>query len=355
MEKLRELANIEKQINEKFINMVLQNQGVETNLTKLYKPITTSQEATKKVIEESGKKTIEAITDQKNLEGEILTKIHETPLVSEIIDVVKAYPDIVATIIDPSQAPNLTGHELSIYNKAAELPKKKLELVRDFLLLQAQRQAEVDAQVEVEVAPFGSAAYEHAISKASSSETTANIFGIINRPTDLSKNLYIGNYSLQSNADNAIITDFSTIEGNDAELVWELLTRKKIDAERYSDKQIDDYLHLLEHGNVKIRSNTSKAKILGEYVTNSQIHPDAVVKNQYARYLDIYQKTLSPMKKGEGISTTEDLQHELVRLVGGYKAGNTSVYNEINNVVDKLRRSGVISIEDSKKIYKSLK
>ena len=58
-------------------------------------------------------------------------------------------------------------------------------------------------------------------------------------------------------------------------------------------------------------------------------------------------------KKGEGIKS--DLPHELTRLVASHNAGNTNTYNEINDVVDKLRRSNNISVKDSKKIYKSLK
>ena len=55
------------------------------------------------------------------------------------------------------------------------------------------------------------------------------------------------------------------------------------------------------------------------------------------------------------INDTSDLAHELTRLVAAHKAGNTNTFNQINDIIDKLRRSNAISIEDSRKIYRSLK
>ena len=63
---LRRLVEINKQIKEKFKNIVDEKQGIETHLAKIYEPITTAQESTQKAVEETGKKTVGAIEEQKN-------------------------------------------------------------------------------------------------------------------------------------------------------------------------------------------------------------------------------------------------------------------------------------------------
>ena len=41
----------------------------------------------------------------------------------------------------------------------------------------------------------------------------------------------------------------------------------------------------------------------------------------------------------------KDLSHELIRLMGSYKSGNKAVINELNAVVDELRRKGMLTLE----------
>lgn len=67
-------------------------------------------------------------------------------------------------------------------------------------------------------------------------------------------------------------------------------------------------------------------------------------------------RSVKKTKKGSGVkflpSGKEELIHELFRLIGSYKSGNKNVYNELNAVVDQLRRNGTLTIEQSKRIYK---
>ena len=67
-------------------------------------------------------------------------------------------------------------------------------------------------------------------------------------------------------------------------------------------------------------------------------------------------RSVKKTKKGTGVkflpSGKEELIHELFRLIGSYKSGNKNVYNELNAVVDQLRRNGTLTIEQSKRIYK---
>ena len=69
-------------------------------------------------------------------------------------------------------------------------------------------------------------------------------------------------------------------------------------------------------------------------------------------------KSSKTTKKGTGVkflpSGKEELLRELFRLMGSYKSGNKNVYNELNAVVDQLRRNGKLSIEQPKRIYKTI-
>ena len=77
-------------------------------------------------------------------------------------------------------------------------------------------------------------------------------------------------------------------------------------------------------------------------------HPD------FHKQLQSVKKT----KKGTGVkflpSGKQELLQELLRLIGSYKSGNKNVYNELNAVVDQLRRNGTLTIGQSKKIYKTI-
>jgi hypothetical protein len=74
-------------------------------------------------------------------------------------------------------------------------------------------------------------------------------------------------------------------------------------------------------------------------------------------------KQAKKSKTGKGLTggvkflpdNANNLIKVLFRLIGSYKSGNKSVYNELNAVVDELRRKGILSIEQSKIIYKMVK
>ena len=149
---LRKLVEVNKQIKDKFKNIVDEKQGIETHLSKIYEPITTAQESTKKAVEETGKKTVGAIEEQKTHLEAILTKINETPLMSEILDIIMRYPGVISAIADPNLSNALNEHELKIYNKAINLPKNKFELLREYVLAELERQkAEQEQHVEPEL------------------------------------------------------------------------------------------------------------------------------------------------------------------------------------------------------------
>ena len=77
-------------------------------------------------------------------------------------------------------------------------------------------------------------------------------------------------------------------------------------------------------------------------------------------------KQVKKGKTGKGLScgcksvkflpnNKKDLSHELIRLMSAYKSGNKAVFNQLNAVIDELRRKGVLTLQQSKQIYQANK
>ena len=125
---LRRLVDVDKKFYSKFKDIIDERQGIETHLAKMYLPITTAVE-----------KTGETIQEQKtNLES-LLNRIHETPLLGEILEIVRMYPNIIQHIINPDYSTALTRGESVVYNKVIKLPRNKLELLREFIIADRNR------------------------------------------------------------------------------------------------------------------------------------------------------------------------------------------------------------------------
>ena len=66
------------------------------------------------------------------------------------------------------------------------------------------------------------------------------------------------------------------------------------------------------------------------------------------------------LKTGSGIeylpSDKKELLNELARTSGSINSGNTNknLHDKMTAIVDELRRKKVLSLEDSKKLYKQL-
>ena len=150
--------------------------------------------------------------------------------------------------------------------------------------------------------------------------------------------------------------------------VKSLLDTKEIEKEEPETAEgISDYDHLLLLAEAK---KTEDIKNWLSVESNSDFLLDFVQKNHDINFSsnpwrqiriadpEFYEqlRSVKKTKKGSGVkflpSGKEELIHELFRLIGSYKSGNKNVYNELNAVVDQLRRNGTLTIEQSKRIYK---
>ena len=213
--------------------------------------------------------------------------------------------------------------------------------------------------------PWGSTEFDKALSLAIRDKSKADKYGILYRPDKDRLQVFIGHIPVISDENNDIISEYVDAKEGSAG-IWKLLTQKDISMEdNYSNIEIYKYLLLLKSADLKLYHSSNKAKIIGEYII-MHTEKDILDNNPKTGNLRLeptdleYYTKLSTKKTGKGIKSTKkigksDLPHELIRLVAAHKAGNTNTYNEINDTVDKLRRANIISVEDSKKIYKSLK
>ena len=150
--------------------------------------------------------------------------------------------------------------------------------------------------------------------------------------------------------------------------VKSLLDTKEIEKEEPETAEgISDYDHLLLLAEAK---KTEDIKNWLSVESNSDFLLDFVQKNHDINFSsnpwrqiriadpEFYEqlRSVKKTKKGTGVkflpSGKEELIHELFRLIGSYKSGNKNVYNELNAVVDQLRRNGTLTIKQSKRIYK---
>ena len=153
--------------------------------------------------------------------------------------------------------------------------------------------------------------------------------------------------------------------------VKSLLGKPEVVEEKFEDAEDDDG----DYDHVLLLAEAKRTDELKEYLakkSNSDFLLSFVQRNHDINFStnpwrqikiadpELHKQLMSvrKSKKGTGIkflpSGKEELLRELFRLLGSYKSGNKNVFNELNAVVDQLRRNGTISIEQSKRIYKTI-
>jgi hypothetical protein len=106
--------------------------------------------------------------------------------------------------------------------------------------------------------------------------------------------------------------------------------------------------------------------ILSNYLINHDEIPINHKENPWPKFnsrrtgfTTIINNTRKEKHFGKGIqflpSDHKELQKDLTRLLGSYKAGNANTFNEISTITDALRRQGILEIYDIKKIFNYIK
>lgn len=305
---LLKVSELRKTIKNQFTAKKLQEQGLQSDLTQLYKPLTESQ----------SKNAANIITHLSNLSNQSNKKL------IDFKDTFKNFPDLIASI---DQVKSL-------------LDIKTTEIINKI------KSRDPDVAIDIEEIDRETREFEDALS------------------------------DIASEADTGIGTDQSFV-GAVAKKPLPGVSKAKA----YVEKQAQSF---------ESQADSSYAYTLAAAESTKwkeglkHILSDQDLKHDLIKYVEMYPATISlrnnpwrrignvdtvfyeqlknarqsHFKTGHGIqflpNNKKDLVTELFRLLGSYKSGNKHVFNELNAVVDQLRRKGVLSINQSKKIYKTI-
>ena len=363
LELMKEVAALRKSIAVKSAADLLQKQGLQYKLKEIYKPITETQTTTTgdikkgiidkinevstandknfnefkeqfsdlpKLVENveniknelvdrtnaiiddikngnsnAGEKIDELINNQAKFE-EILNSYKPDPVVAEYVKIISKHPDIKKYIISKGddRPASPTDEERNIMTGFNDLTYDQQINIRSYLLLLPDKQAE---------SPI---------------------------PELLQKNDFAGTVYPEE-----ILSLLDFIDENKTNLKTDQFFKEI----KNKSPQIFDILTVYKKGGKSVKATTRD--------NLKKVKENSMSTEDFINWL----KDSNP-KKGKGIrieylpSDVDDLSKELTRLIGSYKSGNKNMetYNKINDIVDVLRRKGILDIEQIKDIFTKL-
>ena len=319
-ELVRDFIETRKRIKDNFIARKVGEAEYQTGLTKLFKPVTEAQKATTKEITDAQKAATEKITK------ELL------PIKAGIEGLPGAlsFPTLEITEGEPIQAVEMTQEQ-----------RKKF------------------------LGPIASEAFE----KYTTSEGADKVFGMVKKD----KYYYIGDKPIKIKDDNIIIDDkeYTGTEG-----LWELIVSKEPQEGIYTEDDFLNYGKILKQTNAIYQGNNPNQnypkssssvkwkqliKPIWEDIKKSKKPPEEEKgkgkgkgKGRKKR-----QEDPQPGTSGTGLKILPSDPNALIDrfdlLFSSKKAGHTGVRNEIIAILDELKRQGVISVQDYKKLNHLIK
>ena len=296
-ELIRDFIETRKRIKDNFVARKVGESEYQTGLTKLFKPVTETQKATAKEITEAQKATAEKFT-------------------SEL---------------------------LPIKEGIEELPTKLFRKIFPSI--------ELKASDIINLGPFAVNALLQAFTK---------------KNIDLSFGLYaqdekfkIGNKEVNIE-DNDIKVDDIIFEGTPG--FWELVTSKDPKPENYTEEDLGKYQRLVILTNTAFRGNdpnSNKPKSSGSPKWKNIISLIWEKIKKQKEEEDEDEDDPQPSTSGTGLKILPSDPNALIDrfdlLFSSKKAGHTGVRNEIVNILDELKRQGVLKTNDYKKLNSLIK
>ena len=300
-ELIKDFIETRKRIKDNFVARKVGEAEYQTGLTKLFKPVTETQKTTAKEITEAQKTASEKIT-------------------SEL---------------------------LPIKEGIEELPTKLFRKVFPSIELKAS-----------DIMNLGSLAV-NALLEAFTKNSIDLTFGLYTQEGKFK----IGSKEVNIE-DNNIKIDDITFLGTPG--FWELVTSKNPNPENYTDEDLDKYRQLLLLTNTIYQGNrptTKRPKGSKSQKWKKIIKPiwKAIKeqKEEYQEFEEPEDDDPQPGTSGEGLKILPSDPNALINrfdlLFSSKKAGHTGVRNEIVSILDKLKRQGVISVQDYKKLNRIIK
>ena len=303
-ELVRDFIETRKRIKDNFMARKVGEAEYQTGLTKLFKPVTDTQKATTKEITEAQKATAEKFTQEL----------------------------------------------LPIKEGIEELPTKLFKKVFPSIEFKAS-----------DIINFGSLAVD-ALLQAFTKKDIDKFYGIYAEDGKFK----IGDKFITIE-DNNIKVDDKTFEGTKG--FWELVTSKNPNPENYTNEDLSKYQQLVILTNAAYRNNNPNQNYPKQSKGNKwkkiikpvwlaiqeQKDEDEEEGNAY----NLFDDDPQPGTSGSGLKILPSDPNALIDrfdlLFSSQKAGHTGVRNEIVAILDELKRQGVISVQDYKKLNRIIK
>ena len=301
-ELIRDFIETRKRIKDNFIARKVGEAEYQTGLTKLFKPVTETQKAAAKEITEAQKATAE----------------------------------------------KFTGELLPIKEGIEELPTKLFRKIFPSIEFKAS-----------DIINFGPLAVD-ALLQAFTKNNIDLTYGIYAKGGKFK----IGNKFITIE-DNDIKVDNKIFEGTPG--FWELVTSKYPKPENYTEEDLSKYQQLVILTNTAYRNNDPKQNNPKHTKLNKWkkiIKPiwEAIKEqeeDEYQEFEEPEDDDPQPGTSGEGLKILPSDPNALINrfdlLFSSKKAGHTGVRNEIVSILDELKRQGVISVQDYKKLNRIIK
>ena len=298
-ELIKDLIETRKRIKDNFIAKKVGESEYQTGLTKLFKPITETQKATAKEITEAQKATAEKIT-------------------SELLPIKESLEKIPAITFPDYPAVEMTEEE------------------------------------KTDLGPIA----EKALTKLASKGGVDKVFGLIEK----NKRLHIGNKPIAIKDNNIIIEDV-IYPGTPG--LWDLIIsqdpQKEITEEDYLN-----YGNILKQTNAIYQKNDPnqnkpKSSKSNKWITFIKPIWEDIKKGKHLKTIeeDEDEEDPQPSTSGTGLTILPSDPNALIDrfdlLFSSQNAGHTGVRNEIIIILDELKRQGVISTKEYKKLNSIIK
>jgi hypothetical protein len=321
---LRNLGEVIYKRNLSDYNRIRENQGLQTKLEEMYKPLLTSQKSLLESSKATSAKEIEVMKEasEQNAQfqnsllqksNEILAKLETKPELMLLYSKLEKFPRVIAKM--KGEDVLLSNRDQEVYNIASELPEQDKTNILKY----------------------------YTVAREEADNLIAELADEIKLKPDLLESFFV-----------------QIPEGETAE---KQLIMKSLD-----QNELKKLKSMLAETYVKeVLSNQEKRMQL---LNTVQDYPESVKFNdplwrsikKFDRGLyDEAQRLRNSEKIGEGISVTEFLsdnadvlKKELARLIGSFKSGNLDVFNKINDITNHLYRTGEITKAQLKSVFSAV-
>jgi len=390
-ELIKAVSKQNKNLKHRFDEEVISKQNLQTNLKEIYKPITDTQLTTtgdqttktdalfrQLLADLQGKhdrssrlladiiRGLARTSEETRKQGlDIVSAIAKQPLLPELINELNNHPFLVKKIMQPGDVENLNDQDRKVLEPLSHLNDNDLKTLINYYVLQEKIKSSPDVSMDeedlyavAEVTPptytdavfqeisTDSATYKSVITtlkkrKPGTTTTTSPIFYSDANDRDTVK---FGNYNVLFKEDKIKIGDKEYILTPGLELLLNRID-PNID-ERMSVTDLNNYLTISRDAGLDYRKHGTIGKKL-ENVLKKLNKTNELQKN--------YQVVGSGLNAVILPDNVEELKKRLTLLLGEYSAGNKSMFNEINAVLDILFKKRKISKTKVQKVLHAIK